>query len=92
MVIWLRTGILFSRWQRLVRCLTLITIGFPANHSGVIIIPVTILLRLLAKPVHFTIRKSAKVRYACERFKFNIRIIQLQPVHGLDEFDKYDTI
>ncbi|MGQ7327213.1 hypothetical protein ACTGUP_09000 [Streptococcus suis] len=50
----------------LVRCLTSFTIGFPANHSGVIIIPVTILLRPLAKPVHFTIRKSAKVRHACE--------------------------
>ncbi|HFU3701637.1 TPA: hypothetical protein ACGOY2_001428 [Streptococcus suis] len=32
----------------------------------VIVMPVTILLRPLAKPVHFTIRKSAKVRNACE--------------------------
>ena len=48
----------------------------------VIIMPVTILLRPLAKPVHFTIRKSAKVRYACGYL--HRRKIQLQPEQGLD--------
>lgn len=59
----------------------------------VIIMPVTILLRPLAKPVHFTIRKSAKVRNACEPTIPRIVLLsQLQPQTDLTFFFKQDTI
>lgn len=59
----------------------------------VLIMPVTILLRLLAKPVHFTIRKSAKVRNACEpTIPKNSFISQLQPQTDLTFFFKQVTI
>jgi len=57
------------RWQRLTRCIVSITIAVPANLSGSHYHARRILLRLLAKPVHFAIRKSAKVRNACKPTK-----------------------
>ncbi len=72
----------FSRWQRLARSIASITIAFPANPPDRYTRVSKILLCVFAKPVHFTIRKSAKVRYACGYL--HRRRIQLQPEQGLD--------
>lgn len=83
-VIWLIETNL-SRWQRLTRCIVLITIAFPANLLGRTNHTHKILLRPLAKPVHFTIRQKCEWSEMRGSPRKDFRFTSpLQPFNGLD--------